>query len=196
MINSGALAILKYKNDKPDAAPVVYAKMYTEQKDPKKKDELKMTSVFYRKKTAKEAKKGVKGCSKNSLLVKTTGHDYIKQKCRVIGGLKIEGVYVGPQIESIQVKLTEIVIVKKVNPFQSIMGEDLDLGSDNDSESESESEDEEEVVQKPKKEVAVKRPTKKQANLDPEDEEDDDDDDDDDEDFEDDITDVLIKRKR
>lgn len=197
-INSDGLNILKYNTDKPNAAPVIYAKMFIEKHDPKKKKDMKISSVFYRKRTEADIKKGVKSVN-GTPLVKTTGHNYIKQKCRVIGGLKIESVFVGAALESIQIKLTETVVVKKVNPFKSIMGEDLDLGSDHESDSENASEEEEEeIVQKPKKkEVTVKRPVKKQSYVDPEDDDDEDDDEEDDEDDED-ITEALqaIKRRR
>lgn len=162
-INSDGLAMLKYRSDKPDAAPVLYAKMYTEKKD-KKREGLKITSNFYRKRTEKDIKKGVKSAASSSFLVNASGHDYIKQKCRLIGGLRIEGVFIGAMIESIQVKLTEAVIIKKVPSFTSIMGDDLDLGSDHDSDNTSDAESEPE-------ETPVKKIRKKQPCVIPEDEE-------------------------
>jgi hypothetical protein len=50
------------------------------------------------------------------------------QKCFAVASLRIEGVFVGAQIESIQVRIPEVVIAKNDTSVQSIMGDDLDLG--------------------------------------------------------------------
>lgn len=167
LINTDDLHILKYKDDDPGTAPVIFAKLFTENKG----ENIKISTTFYKRRSEKDIKKGIPAVKTLKGLVKTNGHDYIKKKCKVVGGLKIDGVFIGAMIESIQVRLTEAVIVKKVQTFNSIMGEDLDFDSDSDPEtSESESEeDNDEVVQKPKKEVLVKRPNKKQVRVDPED---------------------------
>ena len=53
---------------------------------------------------------------------------YVRKKCFVIASLKIEGVFIGSQIESIQVKIPEVTITKISPSFQTILAEDLDLG--------------------------------------------------------------------
>lgn len=181
-INTDGLNILRYKLDKPDGAPVIYAKMFTKQ-DKTDKNKMEITTEVFRKKTEVDIKKNVKSCKENKSLVKTSGHKYLKQRCRVIGGLKIESVFVGASIESIQIKLQQLVVVKKVTANINVMEADLDLGSDSEQEEDEDSEEEEEVVVKPKEEVVVKRPTKKQPKyIDPEDEEEDEEDEDEDED--------------
>jgi hypothetical protein len=136
------LSILKYKADKPDAPPVIYAKILTEKTTPPK-----ITSIFYKKKTDKDVRNNAKII--NGKLVKVDGEKYIRQKCEVIGGIKIENVFVGSTIESIQIKLLEAIVVKKIASQVSVLCEDLDLGS----ESESESEDDESVKKDPEDET-------------------------------------------
>ena len=62
------------------------------------------------------------------MLVEKNPLEYIRIKCFAIASLKIEGVFIGFQIESIQVKVPEVTITKISSSFHSIMGEDLDLG--------------------------------------------------------------------
>lgn len=57
--------------------------------------------------------------------------DYIKKKCTIIGGIAIESIFVSGIVESIITKLTEAVIVKKLDTQSSIM-HDLEFGVEED----------------------------------------------------------------
>ena len=115
------LSIFKNKSDDLSSAPLFFGKLFT-------KNSEKITSLFYAKRTKEDIINGVKCMKGNKMLVEKNPLKYIRKKCHVIASLKIEGVFIGSQIESIQVKVPEVTITKLSPSFQSIMGEDLDLG--------------------------------------------------------------------
>ena len=114
-----------YKNKSEDlgSAPLFFGKLFAKSD----KENIKITSLFYAKRTKEDIINGVKSVKGNKMLVEKNPLEYVRKKCHVIASLKIEGVFIGSQIESIQVKVPEVTITKLSPSFQSIMGEDLDL---------------------------------------------------------------------
>ena len=94
----------------------------------KNEKNIEITSLFYAKKTKEDAINGVKCIKGNKMLVEKNPLEYVQKKSFAIASLKIEGVFIGSQIESIQVKVPEVTITKISPSFQTIMCEDLDLG--------------------------------------------------------------------
>ena len=114
------LSIIKNKSEDIGSAPLFFGKLFA--------NNNKITSLFYAKKTKEDIINGVKSVKGNKMLVEKNPLDYIRKKCHVFASLKIERVFIGSQIESIQVKVPEVTITKISPSFQSIMGEDLVLG--------------------------------------------------------------------
>ena len=114
------LSIFKNKSEDLSSAPVFFGKLFTKNSE--------ITSLFYAKRTKEDIINGVKCMKGNKMLVEKNPLEYVRKKCYAIASLKIEGVFIGSQIESIQVKVPEVTITKLSPSFQSIMGEDLDLG--------------------------------------------------------------------
>ena len=114
------LSIFKNKSEDLGSAPLFFGKLFAKNSE--------ITSLFYAKRTKEDIINGVKSVKGNKMLVEKNPLEYIRKKCHVIASLKIEGVFIGSQIESIQVKVPEVTITKLSPPFQSIMGEDLVLG--------------------------------------------------------------------
>ena len=114
------LSIFKNKSEDLSSAPVFFGKLFTKNSE--------ITSLFYAKRTKEDIINGVKCMKGNKMLVEKNPLEYVRKKCHVIASLKIEGVFIGSQIESIQVKVPEVTITKLSPSFQSIMGEDLNLG--------------------------------------------------------------------
>ena len=124
-INTGDLSIFKNKSEDLNNAPLFFGKLFTK----KNEKNVEITSLFYAKKTKEDIISGVKCMKGNKMLVEKNPLEYVRKKCYAIASLKIEGVFIGSQIESIQVKVPEVIIITKISsPFQTIMGEDLDLG--------------------------------------------------------------------
>jgi len=121
-----SLSLMKCNIEKPDSPPVMYVKLKTAYGA----DPAKIDTPFYRKATKGEKER----TGKNVVNVKDP-LDYLKKKCIVIGGITIDSVFIGAIIESIVTKLTEVVIVKKLDYHQSIMT-DLQLEADSDVEEE------------------------------------------------------------
>lgn len=156
------MSIFKYNLNKPDASPIIFAKLFTNNSN--------ITTPFYRKKTKKDVK-----VSGN--VVSVPALDYVKQKCKVIGGILVQNIFVGNIGESIQIKCAESIIVQKVDSTRSIIGADLDLGpEESGSETEEDKEKKDEVAPKPKKEIIVK-PGNKRKHDDGDDDVDEDEDD-------------------
>jgi hypothetical protein len=123
-VKDADLTILKTKEDKPNSAPVIYAKMMVNK-------EGSITTPFYRKKTKRDTTTGKKIYF--GKFVKVDPLDYIKKKLTIIGLIKIESIFIGANIESIQVKLAEATVVKKIESDGSFWeGVDDELGSDSD----------------------------------------------------------------
>ena len=114
------LSIFKNKSEDLGSAPLFFGKLFAKNSE--------ITSLFYAKRTKEDIINGVKSVKGNKMLVEKNPLEYIRKKCHVIASLKIEGVFIGSQIESIQVKVPEVTITKLSPSFQSIMGEDLVLG--------------------------------------------------------------------
>ena len=112
-----------FKNNYEDlnSAPLFFEKLFTK----KNEKNIEITSLF--KKTKEDVINGVKSTKGNKMLVEKNPLEYIRKKCFAIASLKIEGVFIGSQIESTQVKIPEVTITK-ISPFQSIMDKDLDSG--------------------------------------------------------------------
>ena len=134
-VDVDALSIMKTRMDKPDAPPVVFVKLRTEYGT----DPPKVTTPFFKKATKIEKAKN----GKDVVRVKTP-LDYLKKKCTIIGGIAIESIFVSGIVESIITKLTEAVIVKKLDT-QSSIKHDLEFGV----ESEEEEDEIEHVPRKP-----------------------------------------------
>ena len=113
-----------YKNKSEDliSAPIFFGKLFTKNSE--------ITSLFYAKRTKEDIINGVKCIKGNKMLVEKNPLEYIRKKCHVIASLKIEGVFIGSQIESIQVKVPEVTITKLSPSFQSIMGDLEEMESD------------------------------------------------------------------
>ena len=118
------LSIFKNKSEDLGSAPLFFGKLFAKNSE----EDIKITSLFYAKRTKEDIINGVKCMKGNKMLVEKNPLEYIRKKCFVIASLKIEGVFIGSQIESIQVKVPEVTITKLSPSFQSIMGEDLVLG--------------------------------------------------------------------
>ena len=113
------LSFFKNKSEDLGSAPLFFGKLFAKNSE--------ITSLFYAKRTKEDIINGVKCMKGNKMLVEKNPLEYIRKKCFAIVSLKIEGVFIGSQIESIQVKVPEITITKLSPSFQSIMGEDLVL---------------------------------------------------------------------
>ena len=118
------LSIFKNKSEDLCNAPLFFGKLFTKNIE----ENIKITSLFYAKKTKEDIINGVKCIKGNKMLVEKNPLEYVRKKCFAIASLKVEGVFIGPQIESIQVKVPEVTITKISPSFQYIMGEDLNLG--------------------------------------------------------------------
>ena len=114
------LSIFKNKSEDLGSAPLFFGKLFAKNSE--------ITSLFYAKRTKEDIINGVKSVKGNKMLVEKNPLEYVRKKCFAIASLKIEGVFIGSQIESIQVKVPEVTITKLSPSFQSIMGEDLVLG--------------------------------------------------------------------
>ena len=118
------LSIFKNKSEDLGSAPLFFGKLFTKNIE----ENIKITSLFYAKKTKEDIINGVKCMKGNKMLVEKNPLEYVRKKCFAIASLKVEGVFIGSQIESIQVKVPEVTITKISPSSQSIMGEDLNLG--------------------------------------------------------------------
>ena len=116
------LSIFKNKSEDLNSAPVFFGKLFTKNSE--------ITSLFYAKRTKEDIINGVKCMKENKMLVEKNPLEYVRKKCHVIASLKIEGVFIGSQIESIQVKVPEVTITKLSPSFQSIMGDLEEMESD------------------------------------------------------------------
>ena len=123
-ITTEDLSIFKNKSEDLSSAPLFFGKLFVKSN----KENIKITSLFYAKRTKEDIINGVKSVKGNKMLVEKNPLEYVRKKCFAIASLKIEGVFIGSQIESIQVKVPEVTITKLSPSFQSIMGEDLVLG--------------------------------------------------------------------
>lgn len=156
-----SLSLMKMRLEKPDAPPVMFVKLRTEYGT----DPPKINTPFYRKAT-----RGEKDRTGKSIVKVKNPLEYLKKKCTIIGGIAIESVFVGGIVESIVTKLTEVVVVKKLDYQASIMS-DLQLEADSDSEEE----EEDEEPQKQRKTIKVGRVEDDEDEDEVEDEEEDDD---------------------
>lgn len=168
------MRILRYSVDKPNAPPIIFTKIFT--------DEHKNIKVnFFRKKTKKDVKNVVNG---NKVLVPAL--NYVKQRCLAVACLKIESIFIGNIGEFIQIRLAEALIVKKLDSVRSVLGADLDLGpEESGSDSEGDDESKEEVpLEKSKREIVVrqKRSAKEMEDFENQNDEDEDEDEIEDED--------------
>ena len=116
------LSIFKNKSEDLNSAPLFFGKLFTKNSE--------ITSLFYAKRTKEDIINGVKCMKGNKILVEKNPLEYVRKKCHVIASLKIEGVFIGSQIESIQVKVPEVTITKLSPSFQSIMGDLEEMESD------------------------------------------------------------------
>ena len=116
------LSIFKNKSEDLNSAPLFFGKLFTKNSE--------ITSLFYAKRTKEDIINGVKCMKGNKMLVEKNPLEYVRKKCHVIASLKIEGVFIGSQIESIQVKVPEVTITKLSPSFQSIMGDLEEMESD------------------------------------------------------------------
>ena len=123
-ITTEDLSIFKNKSEDLGSAPLFFGKLFVKSN----KENSEITSLFYAKRTKEDIINGVKCMKGNKMLVEKNPLKYVRKKCFAIASLKIEGVFIGSQIESIQVKVPEVIITKLSPSFQSIMGEDLNLG--------------------------------------------------------------------
>ena len=117
------LYIFKNKSEDLGSAPLFFGKLFTK----KNEKNIKITSLFYAKRTKEDIINGVKSVKGNKMLVEKNPLEYVRKKCFAIASLKIEGVFIGSQIESIQVKVPKVTITKISPSFKSIMNEDLNL---------------------------------------------------------------------
>ena len=118
------MSIFKNKSEDLSSAPLFFGKLFAKNSE----ENIKITSLFYAKKTKDDIINGVKCMKGNKMLVEKNPLEYIRKKCFAIASLKIEGVFIGSQIESIQMKVPEVTITKILPSFQSIMGEDFGFG--------------------------------------------------------------------
>ena len=123
-ITTEDLSIFKNKSEDLGSAPLFFGKLFTK----KNEKNIKITSLFYSKRTKEDIINGVKSVKGNKMLIEKNPLEYVRKKCFAIASLKIEGVFIGSQIESIQVKVPEVTFTKISPSFQTIMGEDLNLG--------------------------------------------------------------------
>ena len=120
------LSIFKNKSEDLSSAPVFFGKLFTKRSE----KNVEITSLFYAKRTKEDIINGVKCMKGNKMLVEKNPLEYVRKKCYAIASLKIEGVFIGSQIESIQVKVPEVTITKLSPSFQSIMGDLEEMESD------------------------------------------------------------------
>ena len=96
------MEILKYKND---GSAVAYPKLY-------KDNNMSVTSTFYRAATKGEIKKD--SASQERPIISVEATDYIRVPIEVVAGIKVVGVYVASNMETIRLRATEVLIYCKL----------------------------------------------------------------------------------
>ena len=84
-------------------------------------------STFYRVATHSEVKKGLSSQAKPIISMPAT--DYLNTPIEVIAGIKIAGVYIGSNADTIRLRLTEAIVFRKIynKSEDSIFSEDIEI---------------------------------------------------------------------
>ena len=113
-VNTENLEIVKYKDD---GSTVTYPKLYTD-------NNMTITSTFYRVATQSEVNKGLASRERPIISVKATY--YIDTPIEVVVGIRIAGVYVASNLETIRLRESEVIVYRKI-PRESILSEELGI---------------------------------------------------------------------
>ena len=108
------LEIVKYKDD---GSAVVYPNLYTGKN-------MTIQTPFFRVATQSEVDKGLASKEKRIISVSTT--DYINTPIEVIAAIRIAGVFVNTTIETIRLRVTDVIVFSKI-AIESIFSEDLGI---------------------------------------------------------------------
>jgi len=109
-IDTDSIDILKHRNDKP---PTLFVKVTTKYG----KTPLVIDTDFKK--------------IRNKRLVKMDPLSVLRKKCKIIGAFTIDNIYIASSIESIQTRLTEVLIVKEIK--RASVFSDIDIeGNDSD----------------------------------------------------------------
>ena len=82
---------------------------------------MSITSTFYRVATRSEVNKGLASQEKPIILVKAT--DYINTPTQVVVGIRIAGVYVASNLETIRLRASDVIVYCKI-PRENICSKD------------------------------------------------------------------------
>ena len=63
-------------------------------------------------------------------MIEIDPHDMIRKKCIVIGAIRIDNIFIGSSMASIQIKLTELLVVEEIKNVSVF--DDLELDDDDD----------------------------------------------------------------
>ena len=96
---------------------VVYPKLYTD-------NNMVITSTFYRVATQSEVKEGL--ASQERPIIPVKAMDYLNKSIEVVVGIRIAGVYVGSNLETIRLRASEVIVCRKI-PRESVLSENLGI---------------------------------------------------------------------
>ena len=85
---------------------------------------IEITSNFYRLATRSEINKGLSSQEKPIISVPAT--DYINTPIEVVAGIRIAGIYVVSNIETIRLRVTEAIVFRKIS-IDSTFSEDMGI---------------------------------------------------------------------
>ena len=103
---------------KDDTTSTVYLKLYTDKS-------MNITTPFYKLASKKDIARKV--VSKDKPIKPAKALDYVRQGIQVIVGIKIDGVFINSHMESLRIKATEVIVLKKTVSTDSIFSKDLNL---------------------------------------------------------------------
>ena len=109
------LVILRPKDD---TTSTVYLKLYTDKS-------MNITTPFYKLASKKDIARKV--VSKDKPIKPAKALDYVRQGIQVIVGIKIDGVFINSHMESLRIRATEVIVLKKTVSTDSIFSKDLNL---------------------------------------------------------------------
>ena len=127
VVNTENLEIVKCKCD---GSVETYTELYTDDH---------IISIFYRVATKSEVNKGLASQERPVIPVKAT--DYLYTSIEVVVGIRITGVNVASNLETIRLRASEVIVYRKI-PTESVLSENLgiepnaDEGDDSDDDSE------------------------------------------------------------
>ena len=85
---------------------------------------MAITSTFYRVATQSEVNKGL--ASRERPIIQVKAKDYLNTSIEVVAGIRLAGVYMASNLETIRLGASEVIIYRKI-PRERILSEDLGI---------------------------------------------------------------------